>query len=183
MNQQTHRWFWQHRSPSWCSPKPAISSPVLCRGLLWHPVNVEPKAVLGGFTGSTIWKGALFNVTYAEKSQLWAPPFTSQGAAFLKLTPVFVRNAQSKLGLVLCYHVIQIQIIIFFFSCALNSFHLRNGTEADKQCNMSSRPNGLQWLQAAHSHLSSPSQTDFCLAWRKTMLLYQFTCFCEHVTI
>lgn len=148
--------------------EPVTSSPVGCLRLLWHPVNMKLEAVLGGFRGQPSGRVHYLMLHMPRQAGSELLSLHHWGAVVLWLTQGTQRNVQSKLGLVLWDHVIQ--IFVFFLS-ALNSSHFRTGTEPS-------------WLRATHSHLSSPpSQTGFCLVWRKTMLLYQFTCFCEHVTI
>lgn len=144
---------------------PAMSFPVGCLRLLWHPLNMKLEAVLGSLRGQP--SGRVHYLMLHMPRRLRASPFTSLRCC-RPLT--HARNAKER-SVEAWFGSLRSCTTEFFFLSALNSSNFRTGTEPS-------------WFWAIHSHLSSPpSQTGFCLAWRKTMLLYQFTCFCEHVTI
>lgn len=101
-----------------------------------------------GFTGSTIWNGALFNVAYVKRSRLWEPPFASAG----------------------CCHSLTHACFSFCWISEEHSFEawlaLLRSRAADCRLNQIKNPACLQgqtvwnvsvpWLWVAHCCLSSP---------------------------
>lgn len=137
-------------NPAWIQRQASVC------GVLSHRVSQQwassvPQALLAccecgakgslGFTGSTIWNGALFNVAYVERSGL----LHQRGAATLWLMHVFLsagslRNTHLKFGSLFWDHVL-------------------NHNEPDQESNMSSRPYSLKHLCALT--LSSSLQSVF----------------------
>lgn len=173
------------------SRQTAITPRVPSLGLFWHAVEFCAKGS-PGFTGLTMWKGALFNVTYARDKPVQifffyhglqrqgVPVLRSQSisslcllsfrANWLKacqfLKTICGRMKWEKLKWVIQKH---------FLNCS-------TGIEPKNQSNMSSSPRFLHIilrslrLQAAHSHLSLPASLDcFCSAERKTVKRFHFT--------
>lgn len=159
-------------------------------GLFWHAVEFCAKGS-PGFTGLTMWKGALFNVTYARDKPIqifFYHGLQRQGVPVLRLQCIsslcllsfranwlkacqFLKTICGRMKWEKLKWVIQKH----FLNCS-------TGIEPKNQSNMSSSPRFLHIilrslrLQAAHSHLSLPASLDcFCSAERKTVKRFHFT--------